>query len=124
MRPGATDPRLRSADRWLERWAATHGVGQVLPLIATLKSSSGPTVPLLNDQESILIDEAVRLSFDWARSFVILWYRSDYSVQQIGEELKIRRRRAVYEERDVVLAYYLGRFTEIGLSVKFWTQPI
>lgn len=121
-RPGATDPRFRSADRWLERWGATHGVGDVLPLIATLKTPSGPSVPLLDDRESLLIDEAVRLSSDWARTFVMLWYRSLCSVQQIADELKIRRRRAVYEERDVVLAYYLGRFTEIGLPLTFWVE--
>lgn len=120
-RPGATDPRYRAADRWLERWAVTHGSGRMLPLIATLKlRAASPTVTALDDRESIVIDNIVRQSPAWAATFAIFWYRSDYSVTQIADMLKIKRRRAVYEERDVVLSYYLGRLAQAGLEVNFW----
>lgn len=123
LRPGATDPKFRAADRWLERWAVTHGSGRMLPLIATLKLRAPlPTVTPLDDHESLLIDSAVRESPVWASTFVIFWYRSDYSVAQIAEMLKIKRRRAVYEERDVVLSYYLGRLAQAGLQVSFWVE--
>lgn len=124
-RPGMTSERFLSADRWLERWAATHGTGRMLPLIATLKlRAPTPKVPPLDDHDSLLIDTAVRFSPSWASTFAVLWYRSDYTVQQITELLKIRSRRAVYEERNAVLAYYLGRFTQGGLQVTFWTDPV
>lgn len=122
-RPGATDPRFRAADRWLERWAYTHGSGKMLPLMSTLKArTSTQTVAPLDDYESLLIDGAVRASPPWASRFAILWYRSEYSVRQIAQELKIKRVRAVYEERDTVLAYYFGCFATIGLQVTFWTE--
>ena len=124
LRPGATDPRLRPADRWLERWAATHGSGPVLPSAAsvTLIARTLATVPQLDDRESLLVDEVVHSSPTWARTFAILWYRTACSVQEMADVLRIRRRQAVYEERHVVLAYYLGRFVEIGLPVTFWVE--
>ena len=122
-RAGAADPRFRAADRWLERWAYTHGSGKMLPLMSTLKArSSTQTVAPLDDYESLLIDGAVRASPAWASRFAILWYRSEFSVRQIAQELKIKRRGAVYEERNTVLAYYFGCFTAIGLQITFWTE--
>lgn len=123
-RPGATDPRLRPADRWLERWAATHGSGQLLPSAASVSliARTPEVVPSLDDRESLLVDAAVHSSPGWARTFAILWYRTACTVQEIADVLRIRRRQAVYEERHVVLAYYLGRFVEIGLPVTFWME--
>lgn len=80
------------------------------------------SVPTLADRESLLVDGVVRASPVWARTFAILWYRSGCTVQEIADAMKIRRRQAVYEERHVVLAYYLGRFVEIGLPVTFWVE--
>lgn len=126
LRPGATDPRLRPADRWLERWAATHGSGSgvAVPSMAavTLIARTPDVVPALDDRESLLIDAAVHSSPAWARTFAILWYRTACTVQEMADVLRIRRRQAVYEERHVVLAYYLGRFVEMGLPVTFWVQ--
>lgn len=125
-RPGALDPRLRPADRYLERWAATHGSGEVLPLaaVSSLTPRSPPAKILpLGDRESLLVDGAVRGSKPWARTFAILWYRSACTVQEIAVHLRIRRRQAVYDERNTVLAYYLGRFEEMGLPVTFWVEP-
>lgn len=122
-RPGVVNPRYRAADRWLERWAVTHGSGRMLPLIATLKvRSPTPSVPPLDDHESLLIDGAVRVSPPWASRFAVLWYRSEYSVRQIANELKIKRNRAVYEELNEVLSFYLGCFHGIGLQITFWTE--
>lgn len=124
-RPGATDPRLRPADRWLERWAATHGSGPMLPGAATITlvaPTSTVRVPALDDRESLLIDGVVDSSPNWARTFAVLWYRTSCTVQEIGDALKIRRLRAVYDERQMVLGYYLGRFSEIGLTVTYWVE--
>lgn len=124
LRPGATDPRLRPADRWLERWAVTHGSGPVLPSVAavTLIARTPEVVPTLDDHESLLVDAAVHSAPAWARTFAILWYRTACTVQEMADVLRIRRRQAVYEERHVVLAYYLGRFAEMGLPVTFWVE--
>lgn len=124
-RPGATDPRLRPADRWLERWAATHGSGPLLPSIASVSlvlRAPAVGIPVLDDRESLLVDAVVDSSPNWARSFAVLWYRTDCTVQEIAEVLRIRRLRAVYEEREMVLGYYLGRFSEIGLRVTYWVE--
>jgi hypothetical protein len=124
-RPGATDPRLRPADRWLERWAATHGAGPILPSIASVslvaRTPSG-SIPTLDDRESLLVDAVVDSSPNWARTFAVLWYRTPCTVQEIADVLHIRWRQDVYEERRTVLAYYLGRFIEIGLPVTFWVE--
>jgi hypothetical protein len=117
-RPGAVDPRLRIADRLLERWAAGPATHLIWPGLAYLRfmprSSSATPLP---DYECRLIDAAVRGAPAWAGTFVLLWYRSGYTAQEIAEMLKIRRRQAVYEERHLVLAYFLGRFAEAGLSL-------
>lgn len=124
LRPGATDPRLRPADRWLERWAATHGSGPVLPSVATVSliARTLEVVPELDDRDSLLVDAAVHTSPAWARTFAILWYRTACTVQEMADVLRMRRRQAVYEERHLVLAYYLGRFVEMGLPVTFWVE--
>lgn len=125
LRPGATDPRLRPADRWLERWAVTHGTGPLLPYAATvsLVARTVARVPPLDDRESLLVDGVVKSSPQWARTFATLWYRSACTVQQIADEMRIKRRQAVYEERHLVLSYYLGRFAEIGLQVTLARTP-
>lgn len=125
VRPGAIDARLRPTDRWLERWGATHGGGSILPGIANVEliARTAPAgVPMLDDRESLLIDEVVDTSPGWARTFAVLWYRTPCTVQEIADVLRIRWRQAVYEERRMILAYYLGRFVEIGLCVTFWEQ--
>lgn len=88
----------------------------------TLIARTPEVVPALDDRESLLVDATVHSSPAWARSFVMLWYRAAYTVQEMADALRINRRQAVYEERRVVLAYYLGRFVEIGLPVTFWVE--
>ena len=126
---GSIDPRLRPADRWLERWAATGSdLASVTASLSygssTLAPHSSPstTVPL-TDVESAVVDGIVRGSPPWARQFAILWYRSAWSVKDIATALKIKRRQGVYDERRLVLGYFLGRFTEAGLHVTFWVDP-
>lgn len=124
-RPGATDARLRPVDRWLDRWGATHGAGATLPGFANVslvERAMPPSLELLDDRESLLIDRIVDSSPNWARTFALLWYRTSCTVQEIAEVLRIRWRQGVYEERRMVLAYYLGRFVEIGLPVTFWVE--
>jgi hypothetical protein len=120
-RQGATDPRLRPADRWLERWGVTHGAGASLPYAATIPivPRSGGAVEPLDDRESLAIDDIVKTSPAWAGGFAVLWYRTTHTIQEIATFLEMKRRQSVYEERHLVLAYYLGRFAEIGLDITF-----
>lgn len=120
-RHGATDPRLRPVDRCFERWAVTHGDGPALPLLAESSLTVRTTpVPPLPDRDSLVVDRAVKSAPRWAQAFVRLWYRSDATAQEIADLLHIKRRQAVYEERQLVLSYYLGRFAQMGLELPDW----
>ena len=116
-RPGATDPRLRAVDRYLERWAVTRGKN--LPGAAQVRLLSGSSSPCepLHDREWLLVDSAVMSAPPWASRFVALWYRTESTAAQIAEILAIRRRQAVYEERSLVLAYFRGRLEQMGLHL-------
>lgn len=114
-----TDPRLRSVDRFFWRWAITHGASSAGPTLARSSPifASAHSMPTpLDDAESRIVDTAVKSAPDWARKFVKAWYRAQLTVAQIQEELSIKRRQSVYEERELVLAYFLGRLVESGLS--------
>jgi hypothetical protein len=108
-----TDPRLRAIDRCFFRWAATpsQSNGPRLSHIILLRQHDSGPVPL-DDAESKMVDVAVRTSPGWARNFVRLWYKTDSSVAEIATVLKIKRREYVYDERKLVLGYYLGRLAE------------
>jgi hypothetical protein len=114
-REAATDPRLRAIDRCFERWAATPGEtgSPGLAHVVVFRRDDGGAPPL-DDLESKIVDTAVRTSPGWARTFVQLWYRSDCSVTEIATQLAIKRREYVYDERKVVLSYYLGRLSEVA----------
>lgn len=117
-RERALDPRFRGIDRYLWRWSVGQGSG--LPLDADDADGlpeSKPT-PLARD-ESIVVDMAILHSPEWARDFVFMWFRSPATLDEIAERLKCRAR-AVWDERKLVLAYYLGRFTELGIRVPTW----
>lgn len=117
-RDTALDPRFRAIDRYLWRWAVGQGSG--LPLSADDADwlpESKPT-PLPSD-ESITVDLIVLHAPHWARVFAFMWFRSDSTVPQIAERLKCRVR-AVYDERKLVLAYFLGRFAEAGIRIPTW----
>lgn len=109
----ATDPRLRAVDRCFQRWASTptESRGPALSHVVFVGSVQSGAVPL-DDAESKIVDTAVRTSPKWARNFVHLWYRTDSTVTDIAKALRIKRREYVYDERNVVLSYYLGRLSE------------
>lgn len=114
------DPRLRSTDRWLERWTITPGSGPKEPALAAPRFQPGSpesTATALNDRESYMVDIAVRTAPVWARTFVQLWYRSDRTVPEIAVALRMKRRQSVYEEREFVLAYFLGRLAQMGFEM-------
>ena len=121
--PGAIDPRLRSTDRTFQRWASTPGSGSVLPQLARV-CLGGPAraahAPALNDREADLVDEAVRTADPPEQRFVFAWYRSGATVTEIAQLLGMRRRQSVYEERRLVLAYFRGRLTQMGLPLPAW----
>lgn len=121
-RHGATDPRLRPVDRCFERWAVTHGDGPLLPMLAESQLGGRTTLRVLPlpDRDSLVVDRAVKSAPDWAQTFVRLWYRSDATVTEIANFLHIKRRQGVYEERQLVLGYYLGRLTQMGLEFPSW----
>lgn len=114
-REGATDPRLRAVDRCFERWAATptESGSPGLACVIVFRRDDVGAAPL-DDVESKIVDAAVRTSPHWARNFVHLWYRSDSTVADIAKALRIKRREYVYDERKVVLSYYLGRLSEVA----------
>ena len=116
-RPGATDPRLRAVDRYLERWAITRGKNLPKAAQVRLLSGSSTLCEPLRDREWLLLDGAVMNAPPWASRFVALWYRTEASAAQIAEILAIRRRQAVYEERSLVLAYFRGRLEQMGFHL-------
>lgn len=117
---GETDPRLRVVERCFERWAATPigddgGTSIASLVLIRREGDSGPSP--LDDAESKILDAAVRASPRWARRFVQMLYRQRLTFAEIAVELAMKRRQSVYEERDRVLCYYLGRLHEIGFSL-------
>ncbi len=122
-RPGATDPRLRAVDRYLERWAITRGKN--LPGAAVVRLTSGSSTPCepLHDRQWLLVDSAVMSAPPWAARFVALWYRTESTAAQIAEILAIKRRQAVYEERSLVLAYFRGRLEQMGFHLPTFAGP-
>jgi hypothetical protein len=117
-RDRALDPRFRPVDRYLWRWSVGQGSG--LPLEAEEADclpESRPT-PLAPD-EAMVVDIAILGSPGWAREFVFMWFRSPATIEEIGKRLQVRSR-AVWDERKLVLAYYLGRFTELGIRIPTW----
>lgn len=117
---GITDPRLRAVSRCFMRWAVTHGDGETLPLMAKsepLYLSSHDRPPPLEGADSVIVDAVYKSAPGWARHFVKLWFREQLNGPQVQARLSIKRLRAVYEERDLVLAYFLGRLVEAGVSL-------
>ena len=91
-----------------------------MPMDADNADQLPPSKPTpLPEDEAIVVDIAILHSPDWARRFVFMWFRSDRTTEEIADELKCRVR-AVYEERKLVLSYYLGRFTELGIRIPDW----
>lgn len=117
-RETALDPRFRAIDRYLWRWGVGQGSG--LPLqpddADRLPESKPPPLP---DIESTVVDLIILHSPTWARDFVFMWFRSASSIDEIAHRLQCRER-AVYDERKLVLAYFLGRVTEAGIRIPTW----
>ena len=121
------DPRFRSTDRCFQRWTVTPGSGSALgmcPEIAHVRwacvSGQSDRPSALADRESRIIDHAVASADPWAKQFVTMWYRSGFSVAEIAAAMRIRRRQAVYDERPIVLSYFRGRLTQMGLNLPIW----
>lgn len=117
-REKALDPRFRPVDRYLWRWSIGQGSGLPMdPDDADGLPESRP--PPLSGDESVITDAIVLRSPVWARDFVFMWFRSDKTVEEIAQRLQVRAR-AVYDERKLTLAYYLGRLTEAGIMIPTW----
>lgn len=117
-RDRALDPRFRGVDRYLWRWAVGQGAG--LPLDAEEADGlpqSRPT-PLAPD-ESTVVDMTILAAPGWAREFVFMWFRSNDTIEEMAARLQVRSR-AVWDERKLVLAYFLGRFIELGIYIPSW----
>jgi len=112
-RQNALDPRLMPTDRHMQRWAVGQGTGLPNTERALMPSS---TLTPLPTAEAIVTDQVVLNSPGYWRRFVVLWYRSDCSVDQMAGELRCARQR-LYEERRIVLAYLLGRLTAAGIHI-------
>lgn len=114
------DPRFRPVERCLMRWArggadTPDGPGRAtsVPLFSSQSDLASP----LDDGEFRLVDAVIRSAPAWARQFVKLWYRRGAGVEEIQEELAIKRRQQVYEERAKVLSYFLGRLVGAGFEI-------
>jgi hypothetical protein len=112
-RPNALDPRLAPTDRHMQRWAVGQGTGLPNPDRALfLQSNLTPLAP----EVDILTDQVVLTAPAHWRKFTALWYRSDCSVEQLAAKLDMGRDK-LFIERRIVLAYLLGRLTEVGIRL-------
>ena len=122
----AIDPRLRVINHCFQRWAATPTDGEEGPRLARPQlifthGSQHMSAPL-DEHQAKHVDRIMRYSPPWATSFVRLWYRSGLSVKDIAAALAIRNRQSVYQERILVLGYFLGRFIAEGVEVQSWDE--
>lgn len=113
-RANSLDPRLLPTDRHMQRWAVGQGTG--LPNDERALYPRANLTPLPTG-ESIATDQVVLAAPGYWRRFVVLWYRSDCSVDQLREQLGNISRDRVFDERRLVLAYLLGRLTSVGIRV-------
>jgi hypothetical protein len=116
-RETALDRRFRGVDRFLLRWAVGQGSGFPPADGDDLPPESRPSP--LPEIEAIAVDQIILHSPPWFQDFVHGWYRSPKPREIIAKELAISER-SVYLERKIVLAYFLGRFTEAGIPVPAW----
>jgi hypothetical protein len=114
-RQNALDPRLAPTDIHMQRWAVSGGSGLPLEQAEAELLPRSVFSPLPDDQ-AIVTDKIVLAAPDHWRSFIHDWYRSPKPTNLIAESMGLRRR-AVYEERRIVLAYLLGRLTGAGIRI-------
>ncbi len=115
-RINSLDPRLLPTDRHMQRWAVGQGTGLPNPDRALhLKTVMTP----LPELEAIVTDRVVLASPSYWRRFVVLWYRSDCSTDQIATEFRMSRDK-VFIERRLVLAYLLGQLSAAGIQLSRW----
>ncbi len=115
-RDTALDPRFRAVDRYLWRWALGHGTG-LPPENPDILREARPTP--LPAEDIIRVDQLLDESPTWVRDFVVWWFRSDATVEEIAERLGCRAR-AVYDERKLVLSNIHGRLAEAGIRIPTW----
>lgn len=113
-RQNTLDPRLLPTDRHMQRWAVGQGTG--LPNDERALYPRANLTPL-PQSESIVTDQVVLAAPGYWRRFVVLWYRSDCSVDQLRAELGGISRDRVFDERRLVLAYLLGRLSSVGIRI-------
>ena len=118
-RNGSLDARLLPTDRHLQRWAVGQGTG--------LENTERALIPVshltpLDDEQAVLTDQVILSAPEHWRRFIHRWYRSDCSVDQLGQEFGLGRDK-LYFERRLVLAYLLGRLEAIGIHLSTF-EPI
>jgi hypothetical protein len=112
-RQNALDPRLMPTDRHMQRWAVGQGNGFPDPERALFLESRLTPLPLEVD---VITDQIVLSSPEHWQRFLVRWYRSDCSAEQLASELGIGRDK-LFIERRIVLAYLLGRLTASGICI-------
>jgi hypothetical protein len=112
-RPNALDPRLAPTDRHMQRWAVGQGSG--LPDSERALFLQSRLTPLAADAD-IATDRIVLTSPAHWRRFIVCWYRSDCSTEQLAHDLGMGRDK-LFVERRIVLAYLLGRLTADGIQL-------
>lgn len=112
-RSNSLDPRLMPTDRHMQRWAVGQGSGMDDPERALFPLSRLTPLDPLTD---IATDQIVLSTPDHWRHFVVRWYRSDCSVDQLAQEFGLKRDK-LFLERRLILAYLLGRLTAAGIRI-------
>lgn len=118
-RPNALDPRLAPTDRHMQRWAVGQGDG--FPDADRALFVQSRLTPLSPDIDIKTDQIVLACPAHWQR-FIVRWYRSDCSVQQLAVEMGMRRDK-LFLERRIVLAYLLGRLTAIGIHISTFEPP-
>jgi hypothetical protein len=117
-RQNALDPRLEPTDRHMQRWAVSSSSSE--PALAAIawdvSTASRFRLTPLPDTEAVIIDRIVHDAPRVWRLFVKLWYKSDVPVDVIAADLGLKRR-TLYDERRLVLAYLLGQMRAAGLHI-------
>lgn len=104
----------------MQRWVVAlfgglDGGVRNIPYDDVIRASSFRLPPLPEDV-AMATDRVVASCPSYWQRFVHNWYLTDKPLEVIARELKCERRQ-VYTERQLCLAYLLGRLTQAGVRI-------
>jgi hypothetical protein len=101
-------PEFATADRILQRWAVSVGMG--LPTDVWMDGVASRPPPL-DDETSIVVDQAVLKSPEKTRRVIVKWYRTQLPQAVIAEQLNLTERTLTVAWK-LSLNYLQWRFVE------------